>query len=189
MKRTQSYLVSLTILQGSLAPAWAEEPNLQPVSVIVTDSQTRDQRWLLSGLWAFATLNYLYCDVVGLMDARLLAQYSSGTVNGMKMSEGFLLASTLLMEIPMSMALLSSMLPPKALRIANIATGVLMTLVQGASIAAAKPTSYYLASSIVEIATTAFIAIYSSFFFKLPDVIPTMSATKDSMSAGARFMF
>ena len=191
-KRTLSYLVTLTLLDGTLTSARADEPNLTPPSVELTpvsDSQTRQQQFLLSGLWAFATFNYLYCDVVGLMDAKLLAQYATGTVNGMRMSEQFLLVSTLLMQIPISMVVLSSVLGPKPSRIANIAAGVLMTLVQAATLFVGRPTSSYLASSVIEIATTSFITVYSAFFFKVPTVVPTVQASRDAVSVGLRVTF
>jgi len=47
----------------------------------------------LSTLWIFATLNYLYCDVVTLMDPGLLKQFLAGNVGGMDVSQGFLLAA------------------------------------------------------------------------------------------------
>lgn len=43
----------------------------------------------LSVLWLFASLNYLYCDVIGLMDSNLLNQYVTGVVNGMSLTEMF----------------------------------------------------------------------------------------------------
>ena len=38
-----------------------------------------DRKILLSTLWIFAILNYLYCDIMGLMDVNLLKQYLTGT--------------------------------------------------------------------------------------------------------------
>jgi hypothetical protein len=45
----------------------------------------------LSTLWIFATLNYLYCDVVGLMDPNLLKGSLAGNVGGTAVSPGLLL--------------------------------------------------------------------------------------------------
>lgn len=36
---------------------------------------TRDPKVVLSTLWIFVTLNYLYCELIGLMDPGLLTQY------------------------------------------------------------------------------------------------------------------
>lgn len=109
---------------------------------------------LLSTLWIFAILNYLYCDIVGLMDVNLLKQYLAGTVNGMEMNENFLLGAAILMEIPIAMVLLSRILNYKANRWANIIAGVIMTIVQIATLFAGEPTKYYLFCSMIEIATT-----------------------------------
>lgn len=109
---------------------------------------------LLSTLWIFAILNYLYCDIMGLMDVNLLKQYLAGTVNGMEMNENFLLGAAILMEIPIAMVLLSRILNYKANRWANIIAGVIMTIVQIATLFAGEPTKYYLFCSMIEIATT-----------------------------------
>ncbi len=66
---------------------------------------------LLSTLWIFVTLNYLYCDLIGLMDSRLLNQYLTGNVEGLTINESFLLYAGILMEIPIAMVLLSKALP------------------------------------------------------------------------------
>jgi hypothetical protein len=66
-----------------------------------------DKKMLLSTLWIFVTLNYLFCDIMGLMDVNQLKQYLTGNVNGMEMSENSLLGAAILMEIPIAMILLS----------------------------------------------------------------------------------
>jgi hypothetical protein len=111
----------------------------------------------LSVLWIFVTLNYLYCDVAGLMDRSLLSQYLAGRVNGLDVSPGFLLAAGILIEIPITMVLLSTILNYRFNRIANIVAGSVMTIVQVATLFVGSPRSYYLFFSIIEIACTAFI--------------------------------
>lgn len=69
-----------------------------------------DKKMLLSTLWIFVTLNYLFCDIMGLMDVNQLKQYLTGNVNGMEMSENFLLGAAILIEIPIAMILLSSII-------------------------------------------------------------------------------
>ncbi|MDP2722933.1 MAG: DUF6326 family protein [Bacteroidales bacterium] len=113
-----------------------------------------DRKLLLSTLWIFAILNYLYCDIMGIMDVNLLKQYLTGNVNGMEMNENFLLAAAILMEIPIAMVLLSRILNYGFNRWANIIAGTIMTLVQTATLFASAPTNYYLFCSIIEIATT-----------------------------------
>jgi hypothetical protein len=113
-----------------------------------------DRKILLSTLWIFAILNYLYSDIMGIMDVNLLKQYLTGTVNGMEMNENFLLGAAILMEIPIAMVLLSRILNYRYNRWANIIAGVIMTLVQTATLFAGEPTKYYLFCSMIEIGTT-----------------------------------
>ena len=120
-----------------------------------------DRRTILSTLWIFATLNYLYCDVIGLMDSNLLRQYVTGNVNGMQLTQTFFLGAGLLMEIPIGMVILSRVLKYRVNRWANIITGIIMTVVQVLTLFAGSSTSYYIFFSIVEIAATTLIVWYA----------------------------
>ncbi len=108
----------------------------------------------LSTLWLFATLNYLYCDVVTLMDPNLLKQFLAGNVGSIAVSQGFLLGAAVLVEIPISMVLLSRVLNYRANRWANIIAGVTMTAVQLLSLVVKSPAPYYIFFSVIEIAST-----------------------------------
>jgi hypothetical protein len=120
-----------------------------------------ERRSILLVLWIFATLNYLYCDVLGLMDPNLLKGFLAGKINGIDISQGFLLASGVLVEIPIAMVLLTWLLPQRANRWANIAAAAVMTLVQAGTLVFKSPTLYYTFFSIIEIATTAVIVWYA----------------------------
>lgn len=109
----------------------------------------------LSTLWIFATLNYLYCDVVTLMDPDLLRKFLSGNFGTVTITQGFLLGAAVLVEIPMAMVLLSRLLPFRANRWTNIGAGALMTVVQAVTLFAKTPAAYYVFFSVIEIATTA----------------------------------
>jgi Family of unknown function (DUF6326) len=108
----------------------------------------------LSMLWLFATLNYLYCDVVTLMDPTVLHGFLSGKVGGMTISQGFLLAGGVLVEVPMAMVLLARVLPPRANRWTNVGAAAFMTVVQAATLLTQAPAAYYVFFSTFEIATT-----------------------------------
>lgn len=108
----------------------------------------------LSTLWIFATLNYLYADVVSLMDHDLLRGYVAGKVNGIEVSQGFLLGAGILVEIPISMVLLSRVLGFRPNRWANIIAGAVMTVVQAASLFVKVPAPYYAFFSVIEIVAT-----------------------------------
>ncbi|HSS62026.1 MAG TPA: DUF6326 family protein [Candidatus Limnocylindrales bacterium] len=112
-------------------------------------------RTKLSTLWIFATLNYLYCDVVTLMDPDLLKKFLAGNVGGMEVTQGFLLGASVLVEIPIAMVLLSRVIADRANRWANIVAGVTMTLVQTLSLFAQTPAPFYVFFSVIEIAATA----------------------------------
>lgn len=116
----------------------------------------------LSTLWIFVMFNYLYCDVIALMDSSLLKQFLSGDVGGMQINQGFLLGAAILMEIPISMILLSRVLKDSINRWANLIAGVIMTVVQISSLFfGSSPTMYYIFFSIIEITCTSFIAWYA----------------------------
>lgn len=130
-----------------------------------------NSRAILSTLWIFAVLNYLYCDVVSFMDSGLLKQYLAGSVGGIEITQGFLMAGAVLMEISIGMVLLSRVLPFKANRIANTVAGVITTSAQAATLFLGKPAMYYLFFSVIEISCTVFIVVYARKWLK-PDKGP-----------------
>ena len=123
---------------------------------------TKDMKAIFSTLWIFATLNYLYCDVLGFFDAATLKALMEGHAGSIQITQGFLLGASILMEIPISMVLLSRVLKYGANRWANIIAGTIMTLVQISSLfVGTVPATYYLFFSVIEIACTAFIVWYA----------------------------
>lgn len=124
------------------------------------------QKEILSTLWIFVTLNYLYCDVAGLMDAHLLRQYLNGQVEGMIIDETFLLYAGMLMELPIAMVLLCRVLPHKAGCIANIVAGFIKTAVMTATLFVGSVSKYYLFFAVIEISTTLFIISYAAYWLK-----------------------
>jgi len=120
-----------------------------------------DRRVTLSTLWIFVTLNYLYCDLMGLMDSGLLKQYLIGVVNGMAINQDFLLAAAILMESPTAMILLSRVLSYKSNRLTNIVAGLIKTIVMILTLFVGTPTHYYLFFAVIEITTTTFIVWYA----------------------------
>ena len=92
-----------------------------------------------------------------------MKQYIAGHVNGIgDITPGFLLGSAILVEIPISMVLLSRLLKYRANRWANIAAGAIMTVVQFVTLfVGSGPAMYYTFFSIIEIACTLFIVWYA----------------------------
>ena len=133
----------------------------------------KSRKVVLSTLWVFVTLNYLYCDVITLMDSRILKQIITGTVDGMSMTEGFLLGASILMEIPIAMVLVARIMKYRANRWANIVAGTIMTVVQLSSLfMGSGPTLYYLFFSVIEIACTSFIVWYAWTWPATEDTLP-----------------
>jgi hypothetical protein len=127
----------------------------------VTKATEIDWKVGLSTLWLFATLNYLYCDVVTVMDPQKLNQFVAGTVGGMEITQGFLLGAGILVEIPIAMVLLSRILKYRLNRWTNIVAGSIMTVVQILTLLPSTPTMYYMFFSIIEIASTSLIVWYA----------------------------
>ncbi len=123
--------------------------------------QTKDRRVILSTLWVFVTLNYLYCDVLGLMDSEILKQFLTGKVEGLVIDKNFLLGGAILMEIPIAMVLLSRILNFKVNRWANIVAALIKTAAMIMSLFVGSPTGYYTFFAVIEISTTLFIIWYA----------------------------
>jgi len=85
---------------------------------------------LLSLLWIYLTVNYIYCDVFTLHLAKYLEAFLSGDVGGMKITEEFLLIFSILMQIPMIMIVLSRSLTFKLNKYFNIVAGIITTSIQ-----------------------------------------------------------
>jgi hypothetical protein len=116
-------------------------------------SEMPDMKLRLSALWLFAILTYTYGDVVTLMDP-----VKHGSV---QMTEGFLLGGSIFMMIPITMVLLSRLLKYRAGRWTSIIAGTIMTLALPVTLFVAKPTTYYVFFTLIEIATTALIVWYA----------------------------
>ncbi|MGL5888272.1 MAG: DUF6326 family protein [Bacteroidia bacterium] len=124
---------------------------------------------LLSTLWIFLLFNYLYCDLMGLMDSHYLKQYLSGKVEGMEINETFLLYAAILMEIPMIMILLSRLLTKKWNALTNIVAGTLKTAVMVVTLFVGSVSIYYGFFAAIEIAGTVFIVAYCSRWLRMPE--------------------
>ncbi len=124
----------------------------------------KNNRTFFSTLWIFVTFNYLYCDLIGLMDAHLLKQYLAGVVEGIQINERFLLYAGILMEIPIAMILLSQVLSQRINAMANMVAAFIKTAVMLLTLFIGTFTSYYFFFAVVEISTTVFI-FYRAFLW------------------------
>ena len=100
---------------------------------IQTD-RTLNTRSLLSGLWLFVLLNIIFRDLHEFATAAAIDEIMSGFVNGVEITEGLLLIGFVLVEIPISMVLLSRVLKYKINRWANILAAVLTLAVTASAL-------------------------------------------------------
>ena len=127
-------------------------------SFINSEWYNKNRRNIYSGLWTYASLNYLYCDLAAFMDADMHSQYHTGTVDGFEMTPGFIAASAAMMQIALTNVFLPQVIKnDNTLRWVQITSGALMTLIQSATLFAGEPTPYYAVFSGFEIAATAYI--------------------------------
>jgi hypothetical protein len=116
-----------------------------------TKTPDADMRMKLFTLWIFATLNYIYADVLTLFDKSVTTS----------LNQGALLGAAVLVETAIAMVLLSRVLKYRANRWANIIVGAINTVAVLASLLVATPALYYLFFAIIEIATTLLIIWYA----------------------------
>jgi hypothetical protein len=119
----------------------------------IKTSKIPDMKGRLSALWLFAILTYTYGDVVTLMDP-----VKHGSI---QMTEGFLLGGSIFMMIPITMVLFSRIFEYRASRWASIIAGTIMTVALPVTLFVAKPTSYYVFFTVIEITCTALIVWYA----------------------------
>lgn len=126
------------------------------LSETATSTRTaHDPRVVLQSVWVVAVLNYLFCDLLGLMHAPDLQGFLDGEVGGIAITTGFLLGAGLLMEIPIAMVLVSRLAPYRIARPAGIVAGTVMTLVQVASLGfGSEVTPHYAFFSLIEVSAT-----------------------------------
>ncbi|MEN7981934.1 MAG: DUF6326 family protein [Nanoarchaeota archaeon] len=115
----------------------------------------------LSVLWIFVMFNYVYADILTLMDSSVLKELITGSVGGLQITQGFLLAGAILIEIPIAMVVLSLVLKYKANRLANIIAGTIKTTAVFLSMFVGAPTLYYMFFGTIEIVTTSLIVWFA----------------------------
>jgi len=129
-------------------------------------TRTMDRKVVLSTLWIFATLNYVYADVFNLyFDPVLLKEVTrqllAGYVGSFRITQGFVLTFAIIVETAIAMVLLSRVLPYAANRWANVSVGVLQTASVAFSVVGATLTIFYGFFAAIEMACTLFIVWYA----------------------------
>jgi hypothetical protein len=126
-----------------------------------------DRKMVLSTLWIFAVLNYIYADVFTLffnpaLQKEATQQLQSGYIGSMQITQSFVMVFAVLMETAIAMVLLSRVLTYTANRWANIGVGVLQTAAVAWSLFGGSGTNLFnIFFSAIEIACTLFIVGYA----------------------------
>lgn len=113
----------------------------------------KNSKNLLSILWVFLTVNYIFCDVFSLFYSDNLKQLLIGEINGIKFTQEFLLTFAVILEIPMLMIVLSKILNYKINRVFNIVSALIMLIVQVGSLVVGENLVHYIFFSSIEIIT------------------------------------
>jgi len=115
---------------------------------------------LMSKIWVFISLSYIYCDVLSNMEMSVLRMLFEGNIAGIPMTQGFLLFAGISLQIPFLMVILATILPYRANKITNIAAAVLMIIYQLVSFFMGSDiTLHYVYFSAVEILGNAAIIV------------------------------
>jgi Family of unknown function (DUF6326) len=102
------------------------------MQTMTTDVQLQDRRPLLSTLWIFLVLNYLFADVYALFFDPVLQKAAtqerlSGHVGSIEITQEFVLLTAIILQTAIVMVVLSRVLPYRANRWCNIIVGSLQT--------------------------------------------------------------
>lgn len=114
----------------------------------------QDRRTLLSTLWVFLVLNFIYADVFSIMFDPAVQEQAADF-------SGTALPFAVLMETAMAMVLLARVLPYAWNRGANIVIAVLHTAVLVWTLVDAPVTSFYVFFVAIEIAALLFVVGYA----------------------------
>ena len=110
----------------------------------------------LSWLWVFFMFNTAYIDINTLYYSVFVNHHTD-----VHFTQTFLLGAAVLVEIPTAMVILSRMLRYRWNRLTNVIVGVLLTVIQIATLFVGTPTLAYGFISAILIATSGGIAWYA----------------------------
>jgi hypothetical protein len=128
----------------------------------MTNEKPMDRKVLLSTLWIFTMLNYIYADVYTLffnpvLEKGMWQNFLEGSTGSITLTHGFVLITAILMETAIVMVVLSRVLKYRANRWANIGSGAFHTLFVAWSLIGDPATPFYTFFCVIEMACTLFI--------------------------------
>lgn len=127
-------------------------PRENPLETAILTAKL-NSRILLVLLWVFYTVNFMYADTLSNLEPGVLNMHLSGyTADGtVKITEGFLLGTAMMFEVPFLMIVLSWVLKFRANRLVNIIAASLFTMAQIGSLFLGVPSPAYIFYTAIEI--------------------------------------
>jgi hypothetical protein len=133
--------------------------------------ETKDRKVILSTLWIFAMLSYLYADVFTLFFNPMALKETAA------MPQGAILAFAIMMETAIAMVLLSRVLKYGANRWANMIAGIFHTALVAWSLSGAAQPLFYVMFASVEIVCTLVIT-WIAWKWRSPEGQPVSQSTR-----------
>jgi hypothetical protein len=120
-----------------------------------------DTRIIISALWISVMFLYVYGDLKTFYKPGIIEGIIAGKAGGIKITQVFLLGSSILMAIPALMIFLSLTVAHPVIRWVNIILGVVYSGVMVATMLMKGTWAYYIFFGIVEVVLTATIVWYA----------------------------
>ena len=137
------------------------------MNTINRTTEKEDVKMKLSALWIALMLLYIYADIFSLYRPGQLEEMISGRMGPFPVTQGSLLAASILMMLPAVMVFLSLTLKPTVNRWANIILGVVYTFVNISNLIG-EPWAFYILIGIVEVVLT-FLIIWYAWKWRTPE--------------------
>ena len=138
---------------------------------------TMETKAKLSTLWIFYLFNTIFRDIHEFIEPGFIEQVMTGTFNGTQITENLLLFGGFVAEVPISMVLLSRLLPYGANRWANIIAAVITLAFEINNGATDLDDTFHM---VIEMAALSFI-IWSAWRWRNP--FPKQSAISQEVSS------
>lgn len=104
----------------------------------------------LSLLWVTLMLFYIYADILGFYSPGVIEKVVLGEIEGITISEGFLLGMAIWMAIPSVMVILSLTMKAKANRLLNIIAGFVSIFALAATFFVGEISARYTFQAVIE---------------------------------------
>jgi hypothetical protein len=121
-----------------------------------------NKKELLAIIWIFQALNAIDSNIFTLMDSFYLKQFLAGMVNGVKVTQKFMLFAAIIGEIPFLMIVFSIILPFKINKLTNIVAGVATIMLLTYTIIFGTPTLTYMFFSTIQLLSVLSIIIIAA---------------------------